>query len=46
MDLKELKRLFRKKACELHPDKGGVHDEFIELATAYQELSRTKVDKR
>jgi len=46
MDLKGLKRLFRKKACELHPDKGGEHEAFIELAAAYQELCRTKVDKR
>jgi len=42
MSLRELKGLFRKKARELHPDKGGNHEEFIELSTAYQELSRTK----
>ncbi|HER62687.1 MAG TPA: J domain-containing protein [Desulfobacteraceae bacterium] len=46
MDMKELKRVFRKKARELHPDKGGDHEAFIELATAYQEISRTKVAKR
>lgn len=45
MSYRELKALFRKKARELHPDKGGKHEEFIELAAAYQEMSRTKVDK-
>lgn len=46
MDLRELKRLFRKKAQELHPDRGGDHEAFIELSTAYQELSRTKMRNR
>jgi len=46
MDMKELKRLFRKKAHELHPDRGGDHEAFIELSSAYQELSRTKVRSR
>ena len=46
MDIKELKRLFRKKARELHPDQGGEHEAFIELANAYKEISRTKVKKR
>lgn len=46
MNLKELKRLFRKKARELHPDKGGEHEAFIELAAAYQELCRTKAGRR
>lgn len=46
MGLGKLKRLFRKKARELHPDIGGDHEAFIELATAYQELSRTKGNKR
>jgi hypothetical protein len=41
----QLKRLFRKKARELHPDKGGSHDKFIELANAYQEILRTKAGK-
>ena len=35
-------RLYRKKAQQLHPDKGGDHDAFIELTTAYNELLRTK----
>lgn len=46
MSLQELKRLFRKKARELHPDQGGEHEAFIELAAAYQEISRTKVKDR
>ena len=46
MDSGQLKRLFRKKARELHPDQGGDHEAFIELASAYQEISRTKVKKR
>lgn len=46
MELKELKRLFRKKAQELHPDRGGDHEAFIELSTAYQELCRTKMRNR
>ena len=46
MDLTQIKRLFRKKARELHPDKGGEHEAFIELAAAYKEISRTKVKKR
>ncbi|GAB4347528.1 MAG: hypothetical protein Kow0089_25000 [Desulfobulbaceae bacterium] len=46
MDLQEIKRLFRKKARELHPDKGGDHDAFIELSSAYQELLWTRAGKR
>jgi len=46
MNLKELKRLFREKARELHPDKGGEHEAFVELAAAYQEFSRIKGNKR
>ena len=38
----ELKRLFRKKARKLHPDKGGSHEEFIELANAYKDIIRSK----
>ena len=41
----ELKRLFRKKARELHPDRGGSHEQFIELSNAYQEILRTKAGK-
>jgi hypothetical protein len=37
-----LTRLFRQKAHELHPDKGGEHDAFVRLAEAYKELLRHK----
>lgn len=46
MDLPELKRLFREKARELHPDKGGDHEAFVALSAAYQEFSRIKGSKR
>ncbi|MFZ5798412.1 MAG: J domain-containing protein [Desulfobulbus sp.] len=42
---KELKKLFRKKARELHPDQGGDHERFIALAEAYQDMLRTKAGK-
>jgi hypothetical protein len=42
MSRSALIRLYRKKALSLHPDKGGDHDAFIELTTAYNELLRTK----
>jgi len=42
MDKKQLTALYRKKALQLHPDKGGDHDRFIELTTAYNELLRTR----
>ncbi|NOQ46272.1 MAG: hypothetical protein GQ559_06325 [Desulfobulbaceae bacterium] len=42
MDRKELTRLYRKKAHELHPDKGGDNDRFVELTAAYNELLRTR----
>ena len=35
-------RLYRKKAQEMHPDKGGNHEQFIELTAAYNEILRTK----
>jgi len=35
-------RLYRKKAQELHPDKGGNHEQFIELTAAYNEILRTR----
>ncbi|MCI5208097.1 MAG: hypothetical protein D3910_04755 [Candidatus Electrothrix sp. ATG2] len=44
MSKAELTRLYRKKAQELHPDKGGEHEEFIALTTAYNELLRNKPD--
>ena len=42
MSRSAVSRLYRKKAQTLHPDKGGDHDAFIELTTAYNELLRTK----
>lgn len=42
---KELKKLFRQKARELHPDQGGDHERFIALSEAYQEMLRTKGGK-
>ncbi len=35
---KDLTRLYRQKAHELHPDKGGDTEEFIRLTAAYDEL--------
>jgi hypothetical protein len=44
MSKADLTRLYRKKAHELHPDKGGEHEEFVALSTAYNEVLRNKVD--
>jgi hypothetical protein len=38
----DLTKLFRLKAHELHPDKGGDHELFVKLAEAYKELLRRK----
>ncbi len=39
----ELTRLFREKAKQFHPDKGGEHEKFITLCKAYNDLlSRLK----
>jgi len=38
MRKKDLTRLYRKKAHELHPDKGGDTEQFIRLTAAYEEL--------
>ncbi|MBV5317625.1 MAG: J domain-containing protein [Desulfobulbaceae bacterium] len=35
---RELTRLYRQKAHELHPDKGGETEHFIRLTAAYEEL--------
>lgn len=43
---KELKKLFRLKARELHPDRGGDHERFVALSDAYQEMLRTKGGNR
>ncbi|MGB9496786.1 MAG: J domain-containing protein [Dissulfuribacterales bacterium] len=42
MKKKEFTLLFRRKALELHPDKGGSHEAFIALQQAYQVLIRRK----
>ena len=42
MDKSDLTKLFRQKAHELHPDKGGEHEMFVKLAEAYKELLRKK----
>ena len=34
----DIRKAFRKKAVEHHPDKGGKNDDFIKLNNAYQEL--------
>lgn len=38
MRKRDLTRLYRQKALELHPDKGGDPDLFIRLTAAYEEL--------
>ena len=38
MNKKELTRLYRTRAKELHPDSGGDHDQFVRLSTAYASL--------
>ena len=40
MPQKELTRLFRQRAKELHPDGGGEHAQFILLAEAYARLQK------
>ena len=42
MSREDLARLYRRKAQELHPDKGGDHDRFVALTEAYHALLRTK----
>ena len=42
MSRQELVRLFRRKAQEFHPDKGGNHEEFVDLTNAYHALLKTK----
>ncbi|MCK9294898.1 MAG: J domain-containing protein, partial [Desulfobulbaceae bacterium] len=37
---KELRKLYRRKAKELHPDRGGKHDEFVRLTEAFEQLRR------
>lgn len=42
MNRRDLWRLYRRKAQELHPDKGGDHERFVKLNEAYHRLLRTK----
>ena len=42
MSRKELARLYRQKALDMHPDKGGEHDNFVNLTEAYHALLKTK----
>jgi len=42
MNKYDLTKLYRQKAHELHPDKGGEHDDFVRLAEAYDQLLREK----
>ena len=42
MGRQELSRTFRRRALELHPDKGGDPEKFVELTKAYDMLLRTK----
>ncbi|MCU0559448.1 MAG: J domain-containing protein [Desulfobacterales bacterium] len=39
---RDLGRLYRSRAQELHPDKGGSHESFLRLTAAYHRLLRTK----
>lgn len=42
MNRRELTRLYRKRAKELHPDSGGDHEDFIKLNGAYASLLARK----
>jgi len=42
MDKKALTRAYRRKAHELHPDKGGDHDRFVALTSAYNALLQSR----
>jgi hypothetical protein len=42
MNRRDLWRLYRRKAQELHPDKGGDHEGFVKLNESYHRLLRTK----
>ena len=42
MSRKEFASLYRLQAMKLHPDKGGAHDEFVNLTDAYHDLLQTK----
>jgi hypothetical protein len=42
MSRRDLWRLYRRRAQELHPDTGGDHERFVKLNEAYHKLLRTK----
>ena len=42
MSKRDLTKLYRQKAKELHPDIGGEHDEFVRLTEAFEVLLRGK----
>ncbi|CCW68885.1 unnamed protein product [Phytomonas sp. Hart1] len=41
-DLQTIKKAYRKRALETHPDQGGNKEEFAEVAEAYEVLSNTE----
>jgi len=42
MSQRELTKLYRKRAHELHPDKGGEQEKFVDLTELYKALSERK----
>jgi len=42
MNRRDLGRLYRQRAHELHPDKGGDHERFVKLNEAYHKLLRAR----
>lgn len=42
MTRRELSRLFRRKAMQMHPDQGGRPQDFIRLSEAYKAIMQTK----
>jgi len=42
MNKRDITKLFREKAHEAHPDKGGDHDAFVRLVAAYNTLLKRK----
>ncbi len=42
MTRREFARVFRKKAMDMHPDKGGDHDAFVELLDTYKRIVSSK----
>ncbi len=46
MGRRQLTRLFRRLALQLHPDQGGDHDRFVELSEAYHFLLNSRKQRR